>query len=204
MSSLEDLTEALNFLVEQPDYHDLKQEVIILANTRHGRFSGGHYPLNALVEYAREKGGAEWLEPLWTVADKIVTPPEAEETKETQEPKAPESEAPTKFDRKAYQATYMRAFRDRERKACALRYRLMSPQERKLLPRGLVGAPRTEFLKHVRAVWQERKAELITGAVTPAERNQLSAAFYEELDAQLDAGLNGDVTTARQVLGLAP
>ena len=98
----------------------------------------------------------------------------------------------------------MRAFRDRERKACALRYRLMSPQERKQLPRGLVGAPRTEFLEHVRAVWQERKAELITGAVTPAERNQLSAAFYEELDAQLDAGLNGDVTTARQVLGLAP
>jgi hypothetical protein len=40
--------------VEQPDYHDLKQEVITLANTRYGRFGGDRYPLNALVEYARE------------------------------------------------------------------------------------------------------------------------------------------------------
>ena len=54
MSSLEDLTEALNHLVEQPDYQDLKQEIIALANTRHGRFGGDRYPLNALVEYARE------------------------------------------------------------------------------------------------------------------------------------------------------
>ena len=135
------MTEALNFLVEQPDYHDLKQEAIILANTRHGRFSGDHYPLNALVEYAREKGGAEWLEPLWTVADKAVTPQEPKETQEPPEPKAPEA----RFDRKAYQAAYMRAFRDRERKACALMYKLMTPQERKALPRGLVGAPRPSF-----------------------------------------------------------
>jgi hypothetical protein len=45
--------------------------------------------VNALVEYAREKGGAEWLEPLWTVADKAVTPQEPKETQEPPEPKAP-------------------------------------------------------------------------------------------------------------------
>ena len=200
MSSLEDLTEALNFLVEQPDYHELKQEIIILANTRHGRFSGDHYPLNALVEYAREKGGAEWLEPLWTVADKAVTPQEPKETQEPPEPKVPEA----RFDRKAYQAAYMRAFRDRERKACALMYKLMTPQERKALPRGLVGAPRTEFLERVRSVWQQRKADLLVGVAYPAERNQLSTEFYAELDNQLTAGLNGDLVAARHVLGLEP
>lgn len=199
MSNLEDLTEALNFLVDQPDYQDLKQETIVLANTKRGRFSGDYYPLNALVDYAREKGGSEWLEPLWAVADKAAAP---QETKET---KAPENPEPTpRFDRKAYQAAYMRAFRDRERKACALHVKLMTPQERKALPRGLVGEPRKAFLERVRDVWAQRKGDLLAGVAYPAERNQLSAEFYAELDAQLDAGLKGDLDAARHVLGLDP
>ena len=49
---VDDLTEALNFLVDQPDYLDLKLDVKTLANTKHGRFTGDYYPLNTLVDYA--------------------------------------------------------------------------------------------------------------------------------------------------------
>jgi len=196
MTSIDDLTEALNHLVEQPDYPQLKQAVQSLADTRTGRFGGDHYPLNSLLEYARERGGAEWLGPLWAVTDKSRDVPAATPAPET---------APTSgFDRRAYQTAYMRAFRDRERKACALRFRLYSPELRKTMPRGLVGEARREFLKHVRAVWQQRKQDLLDGVTYPAERNDLTAQFYEELDSQLQAGLAGDLDAARHVLGIAP
>ena len=204
---VDDLTEALNFLVDQPDYLDLKLDVKTLANTKHGRFTGDYYPLNTLVDYARSRGGSEWLEPLWEVADKAANvtqvaavPPVA--LPETGTPKATKRSPEAKARHAEYQSSYMNATRARDRKACILQYQLYSPELKKALPRGLIGKPRQEFLDRVHALWKERKAAVLEGVTYASERNALSHEFWAEVDKQLDAGLAGDRSSARHVLGL--
>lgn len=133
---VDDLTEALNFLVDQPDYLDLKLDVKTLANTKHGRFTGDYYLLNTLVDYARSRGGSEWLEPLWEVADKAANvtqvaavPPVAlpETAPVTGTPKATKRSPEAKARHAEYQSSYMNATRARDRKACLLQYQLYSP-----------------------------------------------------------------------------
>jgi hypothetical protein len=97
----------------------------------------------------------------------------------------------------------MRATRNRQRKACLLRYNLFSPELKARMPKGLIGQARTDFLQQVRAVWAARKAEILDGVTYATERNELSRIFWQEIDRQLDAGLAGDDPAARQVLGLA-
>ena len=185
-----ELTEVLNFLVDRDDYQQLRCEVAALANLRHGYFTGDLVPLNQLVDYARELGGAEHLEPLWRLTDEALgVRPDADRRAESRRRKAD------------YQLSYVRAQRTRDRKAVMLKWRLLSPQLRATTPNGLIGQARRDFIKHINAVWQARKTELLKDTVYATERNALTQQFWETVERQLDAGLAGDFDAARDVLG---
>lgn len=198
---LEDLTNALNFLVDQPNYLELKDDIAALCVTHYGAFTGLLTPLKPLVDYARSKGGPEWLLPLRQVADPAAGYAPSDLVDLAEASAAPKAKR-NKTRHAEYQRTYMRATRDRERKACKLRWQLYSPEAKATMPKGLIGDDRKAFLENVRALWQRRKAEALEGAVYAAERNELGSQFWKTVDEQLDAGLAGDLSTARYVLGL--
>lgn len=68
-------------------------------------------------------------------------------------------------------------------------------------PPKLLGQARRDFIKHINAVWQARKTELLKDTVYATERNALTQQFWETVERQLDAGLAGDFDAARDVLG---
>lgn len=186
-----ELTEVLNFLVDREDYRQLRAEVAALANLRHGYFTGDLVPLNQLVDYARERGGSEHLEPLWRLTDDALG----------LSPRANADPDTARQRKAAYQLSYVRAQRQRDRKAVMLKWRLLSPQLRATTPNGLLGQARRDFIKHINGVWQARKTELLKDTVYATERNALTQQFWETVERQLDAGLAGDFDAARDVLG---
>lgn len=173
---------ALETLATVSDYGTIKQELQTLIKTPHGGFVGTLANLNVLVEYGRAYGG-EALRSVWAVAER-----KRQELGLDQPALTPEEQ--TRKTR--YQASYMAQRRARLRKAVAL--------YQKLHQKTLQGAERRAFQDALQATWMTWRNELLEGVPPGDGRNEVTRMFWEDIDAQLDVGLNGDTNVARRVL----
>ena len=177
MTDLAALRKAIEVLLRQENYQALKQEIFALAKTDHGGFAGPLFVLDPLVEVVRYKP-ADKVGDLFALCDSYY------------QRRHPEH-APSR--KTAYQRTYMAERRRRLNKAIKLKQRIDD---------ALMNATmKEEFRQEMQAWWmvvQEEWLEERGGTKSP----ELVREFWEEIDADLEAGLSGDEAAARKVLGM--
>jgi hypothetical protein len=172
VGKLEAIKAALDLLINHHEYHKLRKDVEKLVDIENGVFTGDLNVLNVLVYIGRENSNK--LARLWEIADS--------------------KRRSNKGRKVAYQQAYMRARRSRETKAVkleeALRGRAMTPDEKKTLR------------QQVHTIWMLRREDMLSGFEgSGRDKNELVAAFWEEVDSSLDKALAGDTKLAQYVLG---
>lgn len=166
------VVDAVNFLIEAPNYSALIQEMtkIIEKWDTHPMSYGGHLAcLNALLDVGLHNRHA---------FERLVA---LIEEKRRSHPK---------MRRTDYQRDLMRDRRARLAKALALHEARFGP---------LRGAARIAEAKAIQDRWNAAKREFLTekGELGWVERNEATAAFWKKIDTQLDANLK---TTTRERL----
>lgn len=161
----ERIVDAVNFLVEAPNYSALIQEItkIIERWDTHPMTYGGHLAcLNALVDVGLHNRHA---------FERLV---ELIERKRRESPKAKRSD---------YQRDLMRDRRARMAKALSLHEQRFGP---------LRGAARMAEMQAIQERWNRAKAEHLAGKgeMSWAQRNDATSEFWSKIDRQLDASLS--------------
>lgn len=176
--NLDLLYEAVNILIYREDYEKLKLDIMSLAGTDAGAFAPPFHGLNPLVEYARVYPGR--LQPLWDLLDR----------------KHRQIYPETNEAHLSYHRDYMRARRERLRKARLLLERLTGAEIR--------GDKRRPWEATLQAMWMEQRDATVerTPDMTHDQHLELVNLFWADVEEQLDAGLAGDEQVARRILGL--
>lgn len=174
MTDLHHVRRAIKFLLQREDYQDLKKAIWQLARIDNAGFQDELFVLDPLVNLAREKP-VDRIDELFKLCDSYYARNNPE------------------YRKTIYQRGYMAERRRRLNKAIKLKQRmedrLLQPEEKDVL--------RSEM----QAWWmvlQEQWLEDQGGKRTP----EAIQAFWDGLEADLDAGLKGDTEAARKVLGM--
>lgn len=174
MTDLSRVRQAIKFLLKREDYQDLKKSVWQLARIDHGGFQDELFVLDPLVDLAREKP-VDRIDELFKLCDDYYARNNPE------------------YRKTVYQRNYMAERRRRLNKAIKLKQRmedrLLSPEEKDVL--------RSEM----QAWWMVMQEQWLEERGTNRAPEMLQQ-FWDELEADLDAGLKGDTEAARKVLGM--
>lgn len=195
-------------LVKCEDYRNIKEELRIIADTKHGCFCYEFNELNAIVKVAREN--PRRLNALLKLVEQYRADAEdmaEEEEEEVLHPNGdtvpPPRESPEarKERNREYQRILMRDRRRRQAKALKLYQRLTN----QIVP---AGQPRKAYYEEVQAMWTVRLNELLrtTGPFSNGDdKNEFRKMFWTDLEADLDRAIQtNDVNLGRTILGLKP
>lgn len=168
------VTATVTFIANREDYTTLKRDVVKLAQIDGAASTGELSALNILVELTRRHGSSR-LDRLWKVADGVHVAAFPEDRKVT------------------YQAGYMAQRRLRLARATRIYEQYTGKQ--------LQPPEREKFRKGLQATWMFWRDELVHGYPPGNDRNDLVRAFWDDIDAKLDAASGGDEKAIRYVLG---
>jgi hypothetical protein len=168
------ITRALVVLVNHPDYEGIKSDLLRMARTRYGSFAGDLAPLNPLLDYVRGQG-ERGSQSLLALGD----------AKHRQQ-----------FGGEPLSLGGRKAETQRRLWTRLTGEKIRSDPGRK-----------REFETEIQALWMLRRDTLLETDgfnITGADRLELVRMYWEDVESQLDAGLKGDETVGRYVLGLDP